>query len=709
MKDIETFSRKMKLKAHFDSNTHEKNDIERKFYATNKTWEPSNIHHTVSTFLESFKKDAIEALDKTKASTTTNLTKMEENALNNLMKRTDIIICKADKGGATVVVDVQDYIKEANKQLDDENFYMKLDSNPTSNHLELVNKAIDSLKQAGHISEKLAEGLSLKEARTPLFYLLPKIHKTGNPGRPVVSSIDCHTSRISEFIDHHLQPLVQQTKSYVKDTNDFINKLGECSDKITNESILVTMDVKSLYTNIPNNEGVHAVRNLLSSSGKSILTPIITKLLWLILTLNNFVFNGFNYLQTNGVSMGTKCATGYANIFMSRFEERFIYPRINDKCPLYLRYIDDIFIIWQGTIDELQKFIKEINSIHKTIKFDVTFSKKQVNFLDTTVTITPNGTIKTSLYQKPTDRHAFLHNKSYHPSSTKRSLPYSQALRLKRICTSEEDYYSATESLKEQFKARGYKDTDISDQIKKASLQNRNELLKPQQPRDKKVPLTLVTTYNKALPNLMEIIEKNWHLLQINARITNKFVEKPRIAYRRNPNLRQLIGGHRIERNKVVKKTIKTLGICTPCRSQMGNKCCKQMKHTSTFRNRHTQKEYQIFHRVTCKSKNVIYLLECSLCDNKAYVGKSEIPMNERINGHRSDTRRNKIAVDTHFLEPGHDFDKHAKFTIIEMITNTNLRGTQLTNLLKKREDFWMQKLHTIGNNGFNKGLNFPI
>ena len=105
----------------------------------------------------------------------------------------------------------------------------------------------------------------------------------------------------------------------------------------------------------------------------------------------------------------------------------------------------------------------------------------------------------------------------------------------------------------------------------------------------------------------------------------------------------------------------------------------------------------------------MIYLLECSLCDNKAYVGKSEIPMNERINGHRSDTRRNKIAVDTHFLEPGHDFDKHAKFTIIEMITNTNLRGTQLTNLLKKREDFWMQKLHPIGNNGFNKGLNFPI
>ena len=77
----------------------------------------------------------------------------------------------------------------------------------------------------GKLSDKLAEGLKVKDARTPLFYLLPKIHKEGHPGRPVISSINCHTAKISEFVDYQLQPFVQTLTSYVKDTTDFLNKI----------------------------------------------------------------------------------------------------------------------------------------------------------------------------------------------------------------------------------------------------------------------------------------------------------------------------------------------------------------------------------------------------------------------------------------------------------------------------------------------------
>ena len=139
--------------------------------------------------------------------------------------------------------------------------------------------------------------------------------------------------------------MVQETSSYVKDTNDFLRKIEECSSDIDEKAILVTMDVKSLYTNIPNDEGIRATRTFLSRAGKSLLIPAIVKFLWLILTLNNFIFNGINYLQINGASMGTKCAPNYANLFMANFEESFIYPRIIGKACLYLRYIDDIFLI----------------------------------------------------------------------------------------------------------------------------------------------------------------------------------------------------------------------------------------------------------------------------------------------------------------------------------------------------------------------------
>ena len=264
-------------------------------------------------------------------------------------------------------------------------------------------------------------------------------------------------------------------------------------------------------------------------------------------------------------------------------------------------------------------------------------------------------------------------------------------------------------TLKDQFIQRGYNDTQVSTELNKASAMNREELLKPKANTSTKSTLTFVTTYNKALPNLSEILTKNWPLLQINTKISKSFSHKPTIAYKRNPNLKELIGQHRISNDKVVKKTKHIIGKCKPCRSQRGNKCCKQLKDTSTFSNRITGQTFNIFHQLSCKSRNTIYLLECTKCHNKAYTGKCETSANERINGHRSDARKtDSIPVDAHFLQPGHIFDIHAKFTLIEQITRKDLTKSQMTNLLKRREDFWILKLQTLVPNGFNIELNFP-
>ena len=119
------------------------------------------------------------------------------------------------------------------------------------------------------------------------------------------------------------------------------------------------MDVSALYTNIPNDEGIEAVKNSLKESTSTSLLNVITTFLTLILTLNNFIFSGIHYLQTKGCAMGTKCAPTYANIFMGEFEEKYIYPKIKDKSCKYLRYIDDIFMVWKSSQDELNQFIKK--------------------------------------------------------------------------------------------------------------------------------------------------------------------------------------------------------------------------------------------------------------------------------------------------------------------------------------------------------------
>ena len=107
---------------------------------------------------------------------------------------------------------------------------------------------------------------------------------------------------------------------------------------------------------------------------------------------------------------------------------------------LYLRYIDDIFLIWTGTICELKLFHQHCNSFHKTIKFTIEFSEKQVSFLDTLVIRSDDGRIIFDLFSKPTDKHCYLHFASNHSYKLKISGPYSQFLRLKRICTRSEDF-----------------------------------------------------------------------------------------------------------------------------------------------------------------------------------------------------------------------------------------------------------------------------
>ena len=120
---------------------------------------------------------------------------------------------------------------------------------------------------------------------------------------------------------------------------------------------------------------------------------------------------------------GTICAPAYANTFMAQFEKQHIYPYIKNKSILYLRYIEDIFMIWTGTKQELLIFLENLNSKHKTIKFEHNISHSRISFLDTLIYIDKNNTLQTTLYRKPTEQQSYLHAHSYHPKSLKRRIP----------------------------------------------------------------------------------------------------------------------------------------------------------------------------------------------------------------------------------------------------------------------------------------------
>ena len=151
-----------------------------------------------------------------------------------------IIITKADKGGAVVIIDVEDYVKKAEHQLNNKDAYKKLQYDPTQTHTRLVNDIISRFKNDKVITENIAKGLQVQQPETPKFYTRPKINKTGNPECPVVSSVNCHTNTISKYANFHLHQIVKNIPSYVGDTTDFLQKLDKAKN-VPNDCLLVTL------------------------------------------------------------------------------------------------------------------------------------------------------------------------------------------------------------------------------------------------------------------------------------------------------------------------------------------------------------------------------------------------------------------------------------------------------------------------------------
>ena len=138
------------------------------------------------------------------------------------------------------------------------------------------------------------------------YYLKINKGKIPPPGIPIVSANDCPTERISQFVDHFIQPLLPKLKSYVKDSGQFLWILDNLN--LPQDAILCKLDVTSLYTNIPNEQGIQAIKYSLFTNRDPVENPTNTsiyELLRLVLTSINFEFDNKRYFQIGGTSMGT--------------------------------------------------------------------------------------------------------------------------------------------------------------------------------------------------------------------------------------------------------------------------------------------------------------------------------------------------------------------------------------------------------------------
>ena len=114
---------------------------------------------------------------------------------------------------------------------------------------------------------------------------------------------------------------------------------------------------------------------------------------------------------------------------------------------IWFRYIDDEFFIWTHGEEKLLLFLTDLNNYNPHIEFTYEFNKEHISFLDLKVSFC-EGKLTRDLHVKRNDRHQYLHYTSAHPNHTKRSIVYSQALRLSRICSYKNDFEKYLEEMK---------------------------------------------------------------------------------------------------------------------------------------------------------------------------------------------------------------------------------------------------------------------
>ena len=171
---------------------------------------------------------------------------------------------EADNGSAVVVLDKSLYIQKANRHLCDSNVYKPLESDCTSDIIGEIQSTIQILENQGVLTKDMVNYANPAGTRPGRFYLLPKVHKSGVPGRPVISSCSSPTEKNSELVDYFLKPLMSSIPTFLPDSFDFLDKLRSVV-RFQDNLLLVTIDVVSLYPSIPHDDGINALSDFLDS------------------------------------------------------------------------------------------------------------------------------------------------------------------------------------------------------------------------------------------------------------------------------------------------------------------------------------------------------------------------------------------------------------------------------------------------------------
>ena len=195
---------------------------------------------------------------------------------------------------------------------------------------------------------------------------------------------------------------------------------------------------------------------------------------------------------------------------------------------------------WEHGEEELKKFLETLNCYHPTIKFTAEYSRAKIDFLDV-ADMKKGNQLVTDLYVKPTDTHQHLQNSSCHVSHCKKSIPFSQALRLNRICSENAFFDKRCNELEVWLKQRGYSGKLVRGQILKARKFSRSEVLNKRKRVGNNSRFVFNITYHPVLSKLKNVLSEIHLLLTPDREHGKVFGNIPIVGFRRAKSLKDTL------------------------------------------------------------------------------------------------------------------------------------------------------------------------
>jgi hypothetical protein len=385
----------------------------------------------------------------------------EIKKLKEKVKRNNLIITRADKGNTMIIMGKTEYISKTEEFIE-QGPYETVKYDYTNRYQAKIKKL---MKENIMFSDYEKKQIMESNPSIPTLKCQIKLHKEGMPIRPIISFIGAPSYKLARTLSRILREKFEFKKVYsIKKSRELIQELDNV--EIGNNTKLISIDVKDMFTNIPIDKVMELIKE--NRMNKFQYKDQMVEMIKTCMEQNYFRFNNKFYIQKKGLPMGSSLSPIMAEIYMNELENNVMNSSMyKNNIKKWVRYVDDILIIWEDENKQIDKFMEELNGIEMGIQFKEEIGGEKIAYLDLNIMITEGKKFEVDIYRKSTYSDAVIPYDSFHPVGYKMAGIYSMCYRAVKCLRNKRTMCKEIERIKEIVKNNNYKPSVVDKVIKK--------------------------------------------------------------------------------------------------------------------------------------------------------------------------------------------------------------------------------------------------